>query len=70
MSYCKQVDDDLVACIGTLFKKTIISLQLRSCHQVTDKGMIEMCERLSGADEVRKNAPIEDGGGKEPENDF
>ena len=70
LSYCKQVDNEIVANIGEFFKKKMVSLQLRSCHKVTDEGIIDMCENFSGAKEIRRVASFEDGGGKEPENDF
>lgn len=63
LSYCKQVDDETVVLIGKLFRDTLLSLQLRSCHEVTDDGIIGMSENFSGAHEHRKvfPNPINDG---------
>jgi hypothetical protein len=39
----------------------LISLELRACNKVNDKGVIAMCERLSGIHQLRN--------GVEPKND-
>ena len=57
LSYCKLVDDELIEEIGSLYKNTLISLSVRSCHQITDSGIIEMCENFSGAKALRKEFP-------------
>ena len=57
LAYCKSVDDEVVTQIGHLFKDTIVSLNLRSCHAITDAGIIEMCENFSGAKAYRKEYP-------------
>lgn len=53
LAYCKLVDDECTGLIGELFRTKLISLVLRSCHTVTDEGIITMCENLSGAKEHR-----------------
>ena len=62
LSYCKQLTDECATLIGHLFWKTMVSLQLRSCHALTDEGIIGMCEGFSRAAKHRKIY-------KEPKND-
>lgn len=57
LGYCKKVDDKCVALIGKLFKDKLISLILRSCHSITDEGIINMCENFSDAQSHRKLFP-------------
>jgi hypothetical protein len=46
--------------IGTRFNKTLLSLELRSCYNLTDDGIIDLCEGLSGIKALRGNAVPED----------
>jgi len=39
--------------IGARYKLTLLSLEIRSCSLVTDVGIIELCEGLSGIKEKR-----------------
>ena len=45
--------DEVLTEIGTRMRHTLLSLELRSCTQITDTGIIEMCEGLSGIKEKR-----------------
>jgi hypothetical protein len=45
--------DEILTEIGTRYKKTLLSLEIRSCSLVTDTGIIELCEGLSGIKEKR-----------------
>jgi len=55
------VDEQVLHLIGDKFQKSLVSLELRACSLVDDKGIIGLCERLSGIHELRN--------GVEPEND-
>ena len=44
LSYCKLANDETVFLIGSLYKETLVSLNLRSCHGLSDDGVINMCE--------------------------
>ena len=62
LSYNKLVDDECVAFIGKQYRETMVSLILRSCHSLTDEGIIAMCENFSDA---RSHRTLY----KDPEND-
>jgi hypothetical protein len=44
----EQIDEEILFLIGENFQSTLISLELRACNKVNDKGLIGMFERLSG----------------------
>ena len=46
--------------IGTRFEKTLLSLELRSCYNLTDQGIIDLCEGLSGIKAKRGSEVPED----------
>jgi hypothetical protein len=45
--------DEILSEIGSRFRKTLLSLELRSCELITDAGIIELCEGLSSIKEKR-----------------
>lgn len=62
LSFNFEVDNEVIGLIGKKLANSLISLNLRSCHKVTDDGIVDMCENLSGAKEKRVQFP-------NPEND-
>ncbi len=38
-----------------------MSLELRACNDITDKGVIELCEGLSGLKEAREDDKVDEG---------
>lgn len=48
--------------VGVKYMQTLISLEVRSCSELTDRGIIMMCEALSGIREKRN--------GEEPADEF
>eukprot|EP00350_Pseudokeronopsis_sp_OXSARD2_P012638 CAMPEP_0170547492 /NCGR_PEP_ID=MMETSP0211-20121228/5912_1 /TAXON_ID=311385 /ORGANISM="Pseudokeronopsis sp., Strain OXSARD2" /LENGTH=97 /DNA_ID=CAMNT_0010852587 /DNA_START=214 /DNA_END=507 /DNA_ORIENTATION=- len=53
LSFVKAVDDEVVDYLGSKFAQTLLSLELRACHNMTDTGIINLCEGLSGIKEMR-----------------
>lgn len=49
----EQIDEEILFLIGENFQSTLISLELRACNKVNDKGLIGMFERLSGIHQLR-----------------
>jgi hypothetical protein len=39
--------DEVLENVGMRFEKTLLSLELRSCRNLTDDGIMQMCEGLS-----------------------
>jgi hypothetical protein len=62
LSFVKSVDDEVVEAVGIQFKASLLSLEVRSCGLLTDRGIILLCEALSGIREKRK--------GVEPADDY
>ena len=50
--------------IGKRFKKTLLSLEVRSCSLITDAGIIELCEGLSGIKDKRNGEEPADEGSR------
>ena len=48
--------------VGIIFEKTLLSLELRSCRNLTDDGIMQMCEGLSGIKTLRNGEiPADEG---------
>ena len=48
LSFIQQVDDDVVKFIGREARNDLRVLELRYCKKITDNGMIDLCQGLSG----------------------
>ena len=58
----KFYSDEILTEIGRRFRHTLLSLELRSCSLITDAGIIELCEGLSGITEKRAGEiPMDEG---------
>ena len=56
----KAVDDEVIEFLGAKFQKTLLSLELRACSSISDKGIINLCEGLSGIKHMRNGQEPED----------
>lgn len=46
--YLLRFSDEVAEYIGERFAHSLVSLELRACSNITDPGIIKMCEGLSG----------------------
>lgn len=49
----KDFSDEVADFIGTKFAHSLLSLELRACSSLTDMGIIDLCEGLSGIKQKR-----------------
>lgn len=53
MLFTEYYSDTVADYIGSKFAHTLLSLELRACSSLTDTGIINLCEGLSGIKEKR-----------------